>query len=416
MKIYRNILFILFSLIGVAFALFFIADFQLPDDASVNTYEGTALVWFNVCMWSLLFLLLSIPCTLVATLIYSIKVKTRWLIWVSSILLALFFSLLAYDIWDEFYKSEESYEIDDVDSEPWHMMMGDYDKRRCQAFNDLIAARGDYDKFVNVIGDYYHLTLDSNNSPYQDYCIYKQSFDSLVNFVNNGQTFVLYMHAELQQMFDEVASEHFYTKLLQKGVYSIETDMLWGDYFEAMETVCDSVVMCRPLGQGTISYLEHCFFMEEVRKERLEFLKSLYFADDVNYKPANHEEINSRTLAAAFDAIYHHQRLYVSDDPEFIDDVDYNVPLQERYKALSVDRHRYTVLENKLISSGITPVALNNLRRHKLIMLKNMYRSFNIAGGGFDDVILPFSCTDEELSSYNFDESYKEVYGYYPKD
>lgn len=422
MKIFRYIIITIWCINVMALALCLFAASQLPDYAYITDGDGTIPFWDPFWLWSAAYLLFAVPVSCIATLVYSIKSKIKWLTWLMIISTTSFFTWLGYRVYITNYahtsehEDYADYEIDDVDSEPWHMMMGDFDKRQCQTFNDLIAAEEDYDTFVKVLKDYYYASSNPNNTPYQDYCSYVQLFDSLTSFDDSGQTIVIYMHLDLNGLFDRIATKHFITELKNSNAYTDAMDAAWKNYLTTMATVCDSVSMCRPAGQGSISYIEHVTFMQHNRIQHLKYLESLYFANDPAYKPEIHREITTKELSDAFDAVYKHQKIYKITDPEFQDDVDYDVPIPERHKALETDRKCYFELERALISAGVDKNVLNNLRRDKMIQLKNMYRTYRICEMSFHNVILNFDCTDDELRSYDFDESYKAVYGYYPKD
>lgn len=324
-------------------------------------------------------------------------------------------SYFAFISWQNHHKAEQEDYPSDIQYGEWSIQNFD-SELHCIALNKLWEITENYDSLMEVLDDFYPIELPADATPYQQYKLARQQFDSIINFDPAGPTYMLYMWADLENRFDDITTKHFISELKKSGSYSDEMDDAWISYFTAMETVCDSVAMCRPCGQGTISQLESVSFMNHTYLARTEYIKSLYFAGDAAYKPERHRRISDQELADALDAVYRHQRVYETTDPEFMDDVDYNVPVVEKHKALQTDRKRYYELENCLIASGIDSNTLNNLRRDKLILLKNMYRSFNIAEASFYDVLLPFDCTDDELLSYDFDESYKVVYGYYPKD
>lgn len=55
--------------------------------------------------------------------------------------------------------------------------------------------------------------------------------------------------------------------------------------------------------------------------------------------------------------------------------------------------------------------ATNNLKRNKLWLLKNYYRSYALCDPTFNQVLLDEDCSDKELDAYDFDKAYTAVYG-----
>lgn len=413
MKIFRNILISLWVCNALALAFVILTISLLPDNLP-NVVEVVRF-WRTAFICNLGYLLLGLPTALISSLVYAIKSDKKWLLGLMIAAIVIFVVSIAYISWDIYQDSTLEETPDEYLYDDWPTRNFDTE-HHCIALNNLWRITEDYNSLISVLADFYPIELPDDATPYQHYEVARQQFDSLLNFDPDGPTYMLYMWADLETRFDDITTKHFISELKKSGSYPDEMDEAWISYFNAMETVCDSVAMCRPCGQGTISQLESVSFMGHTYMERTEYLKSLYFAGDAAYNPERHRRISDQELADAFDAVYRHQRVYETTDPEFMDDVDSNVPLEEKRKALQADRKRYYELEELLIASGIDENALNILRRDKLILLKNMYRSFNIAEASFYDVLLPFDCTDDELRDYNFDESYKAVYGYYPKD
>ena len=48
----------------------------------------------------------------------------------------------------------------------------------------------------------------------------------------------------------------------------------------------------------------------------------------------------------------------------------------------------------------------NNVRRNKLIMLKNRYQGYGLVGQSMLDALLPYGCKDSEIESYDFAEKF----------
>lgn len=51
--------------------------------------------------------------------------------------------------------------------------------------------------------------------------------------------------------------------------------------------------------------------------------------------------------------------------------------------------------------------ATNNVRRHKLIMLKNRYQGFGLTSQFILDCLLPYGCSDSDIETFSFEDKYR---------
>jgi len=295
----------------------------------------------------------------------------------------------------------------------WQMSWGGFkDSIQCATLNRAIHAEDDYDQFMTILAEYYPIDLPSDATPYQQYCASRQQFDSLIAFDGDGCTIVIYMYQGATGLFSRVVAPHMHEQLSQLGIYTIAEDSAWNQYMRAMSTVVDSVVMCRPCGQGTISGLEYIAFMMELRDQHLAMMETELYYRDPHYPILRHMTITDAMIDAAYEELRANQKLHEYEMPEYFEDViRCEVPIPERQKAIDADVQTWTRLMfvrdsvakqlPRKYRSGYQ-YATNELKREKLIMLKNRYREHNLMCDDYYQTLLPHDCSDSLLLRYYF--------------
>ena len=103
------------------------------------------------------------------------------------------------------------------------------------------------------------------------------------------------------------------------------------------------------------------------------------------------------------------------EDKTFFDP-EYSYPVEELRNALEREMKSWQAwMESRNeVSSILTGLckdcydnATNNVRRHKLIMLKNRYQGFGLTSQFILDCLLPYHCQDSEIESFSFEKRYK---------
>ena len=107
---------------------------------------------------------------------------------------------------------------------------------------------------------------------------------------------------------------------------------------------------------------------------------------------------------------------FLSDRDFF--DPDFSYPLTVRRKALADERDAWKewMSSRRLVSSRLTGLckdaydnSTNNVRRRKLIMLKNRYQGFGLTSGDIMDCILPYTCKDSEMDEFSFEKRWNAI-------
>lgn len=297
----------------------------------------------------------------------------------------------------------------------WNMEIGTFkDSAQCIAANMAIHASKNYDAFMAVLLNYSPIPIPQSATPYQRYKMAKAQFDSICLFEPTGGTGILYLYCEFCQLFNSIASEHLQTELREMGLLTTEEDSAWAQYFRAMDLVIDSVVMCRPSGQGNISELEAYAFLYDLQKQQLKAFEEEYFATDSAYYHEQHPTITEQDFNSAYDYLYKHQRLWEGDE-EFGEMTMYEVPVAERKKAIDADKKAWqNLLDVRVQIANNLPNkyrfayqnATENMKRSKIIMLKNLYKEFRLLPDNDDgSYYLKRDCSDKELREYDFDKA-----------
>ena len=128
------------------------------------------------------------------------------------------------------------------------------------------------------------------------------------------------------------------------------------------------------------------------------------------YEIERHAQISDKSVLREYKRFME----YFEDKTFF--DPEYSYPIEELRNALECEMKAWQAWmeSRKAVSSILTGLckdcydnATNNVRRHKLIMLKNRYQGFGLTSQFILDCLLPYHCQDSEIESFCFEERYK---------
>ena len=172
-----------------------------------------------------------------------------------------------------------------------------------------------------------------------------------------------------------------------------------------------------PMAIGDIAY--------DDAQMRAMSLEDFYFAMvDGNYRISRglnmigQNQVEMHISVSESDIIEEYQRFIEYYEDEYFYDSEYNYPLSEIRKALNNEMRAWEewMKYRKLASSFITnPTqylynnATNNVRRHKLIMLKNRYQGYGLTSPDILDIILSYDCDNCVIQHYCFEEEYRSI-------
>lgn len=101
-----------------------------------------------------------------------------------------------------------------------------------------------------------------------------------------------------------------------------------------------------------------------------------------------------------------------------LEEDEFAYPISQRKNVLTMEMNawRKWMKSRKEVSSLLTGLvkecfdnSTNNVRRNKLIMLKNRYEGYGLTSGEVLSCLLPYDVTDDELNGPSFDEKWKKL-------
>ena len=101
-----------------------------------------------------------------------------------------------------------------------------------------------------------------------------------------------------------------------------------------------------------------------------------------------------------------------------LEEDEFAYPISQRKNVLTMEMNAWRKWMNsrKEVSSLLTGLvkecfdnSTNNVRRNKLIMLKNRYEGYGLTSGEVLSCLLPYDVTDDELNGPSFDEKWKKL-------
>lgn len=280
------------------------------------------------------------------------------------------------------------------------------DKKHYKYANEILYVNT-YEEYFAMLDEFYPLLQSNNSTEYDKYKASTIQFDSLISFPGDGgSTVELYLYAAYSKVFYRYNTFRAKDLLKASNCYSSEIDSAWNHYLRTMEEVVDTVVLYRPSCLGTISQMEAVAFFDHLDSDYLNSL--LEFLHFRQIDAPHHAIITDEMIQCAFDSLRAHQ---YEPDAEYDDIIVCYPPVATRVDAINRDQAAWNdfinvrnAYEGKLNGAQKRAYrnATNNLKWSKLWLLKNEYRNMGLTGGYYEDLFLPFDCTDDELMEYNY--------------
>ena len=200
----------------------------------------------------------------------------------------------------------------------------------------------------------------------------------------------------------------------------------WEGYHAALDSAF-RVIDGSPDGAvGSAWPMAICGILLDDARTRAVSLEDFYFAlaDSLDY-----EVRNRRSVIAQYDierharvtdgAVLDEYRRFMAffGDGSFFDPV-FGYPEAELRKALGDERAAWQawMSSRRQVSSLLSGLcketydnATNNVRRRKLIMLKNRYEGYGLASGDVLGCLLPYDCADSEIGTFSFEERWRSL-------
>jgi len=248
-----------------------------------------------------------------------------------------------------------------------------------------------------------------------------------------GTQWELNFHSCLECDFQE-----FYDRLLIKeavlhadaelGKALLDEDATWKEYHAALDSAF-RIIDGDPHGMnGSAWTMAICGIARDDAEMRAVSLKDFVFAltDSLDYGPAG----NHRRNRIGEYEIQRYGRftegMVVSEYRRFMDlfgdpkhfDPEYSYPVSVLRKSLEDEMVAWSgwMAARKRVSSLLTRLcrdvydnATNNVRREKLIMLKNRYQGYGLASGDILECILPYGCADSDIAGFSFEKRWSAL-------
>ena len=162
-----------------------------------------------------------------------------------------------------------------------------------------------------------------------------------------------------------------------------------------------------------------CGIEEDNAQMRENSLADFYFAltDSLDYSVTRWKSVIDsyelfRQTKVSPDAVLKEYQSFMNSFEE--DEYKYSVVDRKQALAKESEAWKKWMQKRQKVSSLLTGLckdaydnATNNVRRYKLIMLKNRYEGYGITSGDVMDCLIPYNASDEELNGPSFDEKWK---------
>ena len=265
------------------------------------------------------------------------------------------------------------------------------------------------------------------DSEYDKFFVIRNVIQGLLLYEPQSQ-WELNVHASLEEDFQE-----FYDRLLVREAVrhadgrlaaALEREQeTWLGYHAALDSAF-RVIDGSPGGAvGSAWTMAICGILCDDARLRAVSLEDFYFAlaDGLDYKVRHR-----RSVIGEYD-IERHERVsdgevldeyrrfmeFFGDGSFFDQESGYPVSVLRGALAEEVKAWRAWMAARRTVSSLLSGLcketydnATNNVRRRKLIMLKNRYQGYGIISGDILDCILPYDCTDPEIGGFSFEEKW----------
>lgn len=247
--------------------------------------------------------------------------------------------------------------------------------------------------------------LNCSTSEIERFQRFSEQIDSLLSY-SLGSQWDANIQAWLATKLHECKVEIYNNRLLDcnnmfKDIL-VSEHSVWKEYEEALYDICDKLVVGKHGGSGApMAYGD--FFIESYEQRLLSFLDYYFTLIDSNFQLIEkHRVIPDKMMQKAYSDFY--------DDLINSDFEDYSV--EEKRCALNNDMRFWNkwMAERQKISKQLSlpfktiyDNCTNNLKRRKLIQLKNQYLDhWTGIPQSTADVLLQQDCSDEELFNYDY--------------
>ena len=323
-----------------------------------------------------------------------------------------------------------------LESAPWQFVQGDYAN-----MNQFVTVTDFYELWYHEdsylenddlttwrLMQYDSLSFIQADSEFDKFNALRNAIQGLLLYEPQSQwdmNFHSGLEADFQEYYDRVLyreavnhSDKELAALLRKEQAS------WLDYHAALDSAY-RVIDGDPHGMvGSAWSMAICGIAYDNAQMRASSLEDFYFAltDSLDYHYVHkrsmigeyeilrHAKISDKSVLREYDRFME----YFEDKTFF--DPEYCYPVEKLKSVLKNEKKAWLrwMASRDEVSAVLTGLckecydnSTNNVRRHKLIMLKNRYQGFGVTSQFILDCLLPYGCHDSEIAAFSFEENYK---------
>lgn len=278
----------------------------------------------------------------------------------------------------------------------------------------------------------YSQNIYSNDSEYDRFSQLRNIIQSLCTYEAGSQwelNFQSGLESDLQKFYARMLVKEAvrHADVLLKEALLLEEEA-WSDYHSALDSAFRVIDGDEHGMIGSAWPMAVAGIARDDAETRAISLEDFYFAltDSLDYGPAGSHRKSmigeyeiQRYTQVSEDAVikeYGNFMGFLSDKDFF--DPEFSYPLSVRQRALSLELNTWKewMSARKRVSSLLSGLckdiydnSTNNVRRRKLIMLKNRYQGFGLTSGDIMKCTLPYSCDDSEIAGFTFERNWNSL-------
>ncbi len=277
---------------------------------------------------------------------------------------------------------------------------------------------------------YNSLPFIQPDSEFDKFYVLKNTIQGLLLFEPQSQwelNFYAGLESDFQEYYDRILVREAIRHSNEKTADLLkEEENAWINYHEALNSAFqiidgspDGMVgSAWPMAIGGIAY--------DNAQMRALSMEDFYFAltDSLDYHIAHRKsligqyEIERHAQIDNSSVLKEYLRFMDFFKDESFFEPEYSYSVSELRSVLEDEMKAWQgwMLSRDKVSSTLTGLckdcydnATNNIRRHKLIMLKNRYQGFGITSKTTLDCLLPYSCEDPDIDLFSFEEKWNSI-------
>ena len=268
------------------------------------------------------------------------------------------------------------------------------------------------------------------DSEFDRFSMVKNAIQSLLLYCPMSQMDINY-HSALEQNFQE-----YYDRLVLKEAIRHSEKRLsdalereqdhWLQYQTALDSSFRSI-QGDPNGMGGSAWpMAICGILEDNAIMREISIMDFYFAltDNLDYEflhktsRIGEYEVERHAEVKDKDVLDEYERFMALIEQSFFDpECHYSKTVMRNALKKEMTAWKGWMSSREQVSDNLDGLckdvydnATNNVRRYKLIMLKNRYQGYGLTSSSVEDCLLNYSCSDEDIEDFYFEKRWRSLY------